>query len=89
MFDLYMTEARPGVLGNKGTKAIFFSGEQGNKGLKIRGTQVILGNREHTKSRFCFGGTRPLFRGNKETYPPSPWRASLHVGNIHGLARMT
>ena len=28
-----------------------FLGEQGNKGLKIKGTQAILGNSEHTKSR--------------------------------------
>ena len=32
-------EALSGVLGNRGTRAIV-SGEQGNNGLKIRGTQA-------------------------------------------------
>ena len=62
-------EALPGVLGNRGTKTIF----QGNKGLKIKGTQAILGNREHRKSRFCFRGTRPFFRGEQGNRYPSSW----------------
>ena len=35
MHTLYIMEALPGFWGNRGTRAIF-SGEQGNKGLKIR-----------------------------------------------------
>ena len=35
MHTLYIMEALPGFWGNRGTMAIF-SGEQGNKGLKIR-----------------------------------------------------
>ena len=60
-----------------GKQGKFFSGEQGNKGLKKRGTQVIVWNREHRKSRFCFGGTREqghFFEGNKGTGTPSPPR---------------
>ena len=47
-----------------------FSGEQGNKGLKIRGTQAIWGNRE---SRFCFGVTMVkghFLRGEQENRCP-------------------
>ena len=51
-----------------GEQGQFFSGGQGNKDLKIRGTQAILGHREYKKSRFCFWGTRPFFQGNR--YPP-------------------
>ena len=62
IFFRLRTEALPGVLGNRGTRAIF-SGEQGNKCLKIRGTHAILWNREHRKSRFCFWE-----QGNKEIF---------------------
>ena len=64
-----ITEALPGVLGNRGTRAIF-SGEQGNKGLKIRGTQAILGNREHRKSRLGEQGKQGhFFEGTREQVP--------------------
>ena len=66
-------QALPGVLGNRGTRAIF-QGNWGKKCLKIRGTQAILGNREHRKSRFCFGGKRKVFQGEQwnRTPPPPP-----------------
>ena len=73
-----IAEALPGVLGNKGN---FF---QGNKGLKIRRTQAIFGNREHRKSRFCFWGTSENKKGHfsgeekgNRYPPPTPGRASL------------
>ena len=74
-------EALAGFGGNIGTCA-FISGEQGNKGLKMRGTgehrsknegnrgpMAILGNGEHRKSTFLFLGTgeqSDLFQGNKD-----------------------
>ena len=71
MFTMYSSqpiiEALPGVLGNRGTRAIF-SGDQRPKNKGNWGTQAILGNREHRKSKFCFWGTRPFFRG--EQVPP-------------------
>ena len=72
-------EALPGVLGNRGTRATF-SDEQGNKGLKIRGTG---GHRQfwdfYRKSNFVFGeqGKNAIFfEGNKGTGKP-PGRASV------------
>ena len=65
-------EALPGVLGNRGTRA-FISGEQGNKGQILRGTNTILGNREHKKQVFNFCGTGEqahLFQRNKGTGTP-------------------
>ena len=76
-----ITEALPGVLGNRGTRAYF----QGNKGPKMRGnrgTKAILGNREHRKSRFWFWGTGDkghLFQGNKGTGTPPPPRLHHHA----------
>ena len=50
-----------------------------NKGN--RGTQAILGNRKHRKSRFCFlgnKGTIPFFfEGTREKVAPPPGRASI------------
>ena len=51
----YWRAMRPSqvLFGNRGTR-VFISGEQGNKGKKNegnRGTEAILGNREHGKSR--------------------------------------
>ena len=46
---------------------------QGTKGLNMRGTKAIWGNREYKKARFWFWGTeekRNLFQGNKEQVPP-------------------
>ena len=55
-----------------------FSGEQGNKNLKIRGTgkhRQFWGTENIENQDFVFGGTResrPFFRGNKRTGIP-PW----------------
>ena len=70
--ELRIEEALLGVLGNRVTRA-FFSGEQGNKGLKIKGTGEHrqfwgTGNQD-----FVFGEQGHFFRGNR--YPP-PGRAS-------------
>ena len=75
IYRLYRSEAVPGVLGNRRTRAIF-SGEQRPKNKGNRGTQAIFGNREHSKSRFCFWGTRPFFRGEQGNRYPPPGRAS-------------
>ena len=76
-----INEALPGVLGNSGTRAIF-SGEQGNKCLKIRetvehrqfwGTGNIEGNIENQD--FVFGEQGHFFRGeqgNRYLPPPPP-----------------
>ena len=59
--------------GEQGNKGNFFR-EQRPKHKANRGTQAILGNREHRKSRFCFlgnTGTRPIFfREQGSRYPP-------------------
>ena len=60
------------VLGNRGTRAIF-SEEQMPKNRGSRGTQSILGNMEHRKSRFCFWGIREqghFFEGIKGAGTP-------------------
>ena len=67
IYRLYGNEALPGVLGNRGTRAIF-SGEQRPKNKGNRGTQAIFGNREHSKSRFCFWATRPFYLSNYLAY---------------------
>ena len=54
------SEALPGVLGNRGTKAY-----EGNKG-----TQAILGNIENQD--FVFGEQGHFFEGNKGTGTPPP-----------------
>ena len=69
-----VNEALPGVLGNREQGQFFRgTGEQRPKHKGNRGTQAILGNREHRKSRFCFWGTREqghFFEGNKGTGTP-------------------
>ena len=61
------------VLGNRGTKANFL-GEQGNKSLKIRGTQAILGEQGTYKIKILFLGNKAIFsRGTREHVPiPTP-----------------
>ena len=54
-----------------------------------RGTEAILGNREHTKSRFCFWGTRPFFRGNKGTGTPPPHTHTHTHPHTHTSGRAT
>ena len=60
---------------------------QRNRGIKSnfegkRGTQKILGNREHRKQIIDFGGTGEqtnLFKGNKGTGTPSGGPPCLHI----------
>ena len=72
------SEALPGVLGNRGT-SLFISGEQGNKGQIMRGTNPILGNREHRKRFFRIlgnSGSSQFISGEQgNRYPPG--RASI------------
>ena len=71
------SEALPGVLGNRGTRA-FISGEQGNKGQFFRGTGEQrqywgTGNIENKFSIFRDQGSNPIyFRGTREQVPPPP-----------------
>ena len=71
--NLSLSEALPGVLGNRGNRA-FILGEQDNKGQILRGTKTKLGNREHKKTNFRFLGNRGTSQfisgeqGNR--YPP-------------------
>ena len=62
------SEALPGVLG---------TGEQRHKNKGTRGTQAILGNREHKKINILVlgnKGTRPFFRGEEgNRYPHPHW----------------
>ena len=68
-------EVLPGVLGNRGTRA-FFSKEQGNKGLKIRGSgeQRQFGGTGNIENQdFVLGKHRnkAIFsRGTREQVPP-------------------
>ena len=68
-------QALPGVLGNRGTRALIF-GEQGNKGQILRGTgeqRQYFGTGNIRKQIFDFGGTGEqanLFQGNKGTGTP-------------------
>ena len=78
-------EARPGVLGNRGTRT-FISGDQGNKGQNLRGTgeqRQYWGTGNIRKQTFDFWGTGEqanLFQGNKGTgTPPPPGRASFMI----------
>ena len=69
-----ITEALPGVLGNRGTRAYF----QGNKGPKMRGTGEQrqswgTGNIENQDFGFGEQGTKAIyFRGTRELVPPPP-----------------
>ena len=62
-FFFYQKRGPPRGFREQGNKGNFFreTGEQRPKNKGNRGTQTILGNREHRKSRFCFWGTRPFF----------------------------
>ena len=67
-------EAFRRVLGNRGKRTIF-SGEQGNKGLKIRGTgehRQFLGTGNIENQDFVFWGNKAFFRGNKGRGTPFP-----------------
>ena len=72
-------------LGNRGTRVIF-SGEQGNKGLKIRGTgehRQFWGT-GNIEIKILFLGNKAIFfrgeQGNRNSPPlPSPGRASLYT----------
>ena len=75
------------VAGEQGNKGNFFrgTGEQRPKNKGNRGTQAILENREHTKSRVCCWGTRErghLFEGNKGTGTPAPLGRHLHSSSL-------
>ena len=69
-------EARPGVLGNRGMGA-YFSGEQGNKDPKMRGTgeqRQFWGTGNIENQDFVFGeqGKKAIyFRGTRELVPPT------------------
>ena len=82
MGELIITEALPGVLGNRG-KRVFISGEEGSKGQILRGTgeqRQYWGTGNIRKQIFDFWGTweqANLFQGNKGTGTPPPGRASL------------
>ena len=71
--QVYIDEALPWVLENRGNRA-FISGGIGNKGKILRGTKTIFGNREHKKTNFRFLGKRGTSQfisgeqGNR--YPP-------------------
>ena len=76
-------ESLPEVLGNRGTR-VYFSGEQGNKGPKMRGTgeqRQFWGTGNIENQDFVFFGTGEkaiYFRGTKELVPtshPRHWRA--------------
>ena len=89
IYRLYESEALPGVLGNRGTRAIF-SGEQGNKGLKIRRTgehRQFLGTGNIANQDFVFGEQGHFFEGNR--YPPPPPREGLESGNSRAVTIRT
>ena len=74
----YNIEALPGVLGNRGTRAIF-SGEQGNKGLKIRGTgehKQFWGTGNIESQDFVFGE-----QGNKAIF--SRWTGPQYIETVY------
>ena len=59
----------------QGNKGSFFSGEQGNKGLKIRGTgehRQFWGTGNIENQDFVFGEQGHFFEGNKGTGTPPP-----------------
>ena len=81
MGELIITEALPGVLGNRG-KRVFISGEEGSKGQILRGTgeqRQYWGTGNIRKQIFDFWGTweqANLFQGNKGTGIP-PWEGLI------------
>ena len=76
----------------QGNKAIYFRGtrEQTSKTEWNRGTQELLGNREHRKSRFWFWGSKEMsvggggVQGNKGT-GTHPGRASEIISLVVSL----
>ena len=77
-----ITEALPGVLGNRGIRP-FISGEQGNKSKQLNGAgeqRQFSGTRNIENQDFDSGeqGKMPIFQGNKgtDTSSPNPGRAS-------------
>ena len=70
----HIKEALPGVLGNRGIRP-FISGEQGNKGLKLKGTGEQrqfwgIGNIENQDFDFGEQGKMTIFfRGTREQVP--------------------
>ena len=89
--DTRIKEALPGVLGNRGNRAII-SGEHGNKGQLLRETgeqRQYWGTGNIRKQIFDFWGTGEqanLFRGTrKQVSPPPPpprGRASYSQGGV-------
>ena len=84
---MFSNEALPGVLGNRGNRA-FISGEQGNKGQILRGTEEqrqYWGTGNIRKQIFDFWGTGEqanLFQGNKGT-GTHPWEGLSDVGKSY------
>ena len=71
-WTLSVIEALPEVLGNRGTRAIF-SGELGNKGLKVSGTgehRQFMGTGNIENQHFVFGEQGRFFQGTREQVPP-------------------
>ena len=69
------------VSGNRGIMS-FISGEQGNKSLKLKGTEDQrqlwgAGNIENQYFDFGEQGNMPIFQGNKGTGTPTPIRPLL------------
>ena len=75
-----MFEALPGVLGSRGTRA-YFSGEQMNKGPKMRGTgeqRQFWGTGNREKQDFVFGeqGKKAIyFKETRESV--APWEGLM------------
>ena len=87
-------EALPGLLGNRGTRAIF-SGEQGNKGLKMRGTgkhRQFWGTGNIENQDFVLGeqGNKAIFsRGTREQVPLPPRWEGLIIVNENNVDEKT
>ena len=65
-------EALPGVMGNRGIM-LFISGEYKSDNERNRGTNVILGSREHRKYDFGEQGKMlKYFWGTSTPPPPTP-----------------
>ena len=80
-----ISEALPGVLGNRGTRAFFF---QGNKCLKIRGTgehRQFWGTGNIENQDFIFGEQGHFSRGTSEQVapPPPPWEGLIRFYTGH------
>ena len=89
----FIHEALPRVMENRGIMPVISgggggggAGEHKSKNKGIRGTNAILGSREHRKLRFWFWGTREnaeIFHRNdrRGTPPPTGEHKSKHKGN--------